>query len=150
MPGLLIHSPADILRYALVDLGLGTIPSENGLWPIFVSVEPDTPDNCITLYDTTGIHQGRRQVDGRVLDRAGIQIRVRSSSHVVGYTKANAIAIAVDEDIYLTNTTVNLVTYQIWAISRDSGGILALGKQTPNSKRDLFTVNVNMSVKQLV
>ena len=141
MPGILTHSPADILRYALIDQSLGTLPTDGSSWPIFVSVEADTPDDAITVFDTTSIHQGRTQNDGRVYELYGAQIRVRSQNHVDGYTKAQAITIALDEDIYQQLVNIGGTTYVVWQVSRTSG-VLALGKQTPSSKRDIFTINV--------
>ena len=53
----LLHSPADILRHLLVDLGAGVLP-ENGTktnWPISEGQELNAPDNAICTYDTEGL-----------------------------------------------------------------------------------------------
>ena len=48
MSGPLIHSAADIIRYLLIAMGQGTLPTDALLWPIYQARIPETPDNCIT------------------------------------------------------------------------------------------------------
>lgn len=102
MPGLLAHSPADITRYLLIDEGLGTLPTDSSSWPVFVGVEADTPDNVITVFDTTSRLDGRTHNEGEVAERQGIQVRVRARDHATAYAKAQAITIALDQDVYTT------------------------------------------------
>lgn len=147
MSGSLVHSPADIVRRALVTLGLGTLPTASGSWPIAVSQEPDTPDEAITLYDTSGRIDGRTHVDGEIQEFPGLQVRVRSANPVTGYTKAQAIAVALDQSIRLTNVTIGANVYKIYAITR-TGTVNAIGKEIETSKRNLFTINAVASIRQ--
>ena len=145
MSGALTHSPADIVRTRLIELTLGTNPASNTAWPIFVSSEPDTPDNCITIYDTLGRDQGRVMWTGERQEMHGIQVRIRSQTHALGYTKARAIAVALDESIESDLVTIDATDYCLHSITRTSD-VLALGLQKPASRRYLFTVNALVSV----
>jgi len=147
MPGPLDHSPADIVRYLIIKLSQGTLPSDNGVWPVYASNVPDTPDSVITTTDTVGLHQGRTQNEGRVQERYGFQVAVRSVGHTNGYSKAQAIVVALDESAYQDLIRIDTTDYIVWAISRTTG-VLAVGKETPDSKRDLFTVNGTVSINK--
>lgn len=149
----LTNSPADVVRYALIAGGLGTLPLSEGLWPIFAWQEPDQPDDVVTVYDTSGVVQGRSHNDGQVLEHYGVQIRVRTSIPKNGNTKIRAILEFLDRTINQTvvnvpyDTGTGYSVYCIHAVSR-SGTILSLGKDTPTTKRTLFTVNVSVSLSQ--
>ena len=86
-------------------------------------------------------------ITGQRQEHPGFQIGVRAANHQTGYVKAKAIAIALDEDVKYTGVTVSATTYIVYAVSRSSD-VLALGKETPNSKRDLFTINATASLRQ--
>lgn len=149
MSGSLTHSPADIIRNLLVNLGLGTTPSAAGSWPVYAEREPDAPDSVITVYNTAGRKDGRVQVGGEVQEHHGFQVRIRAANPVTGYTKAQAIAIALDETVYQDTVTISAATYLVHAVSR-VGSVLALGKETPTSKRNLFTINAVAALRQTV
>lgn len=153
MPGTLTYSPADVLRQLLVDLGHGTLPSSSSSWPAYCSTLADTPDNIICLIDTTGVHQGRKMVDGEVQERHGVQIFVRSARFIVGWTKARQVAVALD-GVLRSAVTVSSTNYLIQAVTRSSGPI-ALGKETQDiegsntiSKREIFSINCTVSVRE--
>ena len=155
MSGALTHSPADVLRRVLIALGFGTAPEDDplGSWPIYAAYEPDLPDNVITLYDTAGVHQGRDMITGEVFERHGVQLRIRSTTHPLGYQKTRALAVALDESIYQESVTLDdpgvgtATSYLVHAVSRR--GILALGKDVPGGKRSVFTVNALVSVREV-
>lgn len=138
-------SPAAIFAQLLIDLGLASDPSENGTWPVRATGEVDSPDNLLTVYDTTGRGDGRSGADGFRFQHYGVQVRVRSSLPADGRAKAAAIASVMDEQV--SNVAVTIVdgedgttTYAIQAVVM-SGTINSLGRGTPGSKRSLFTVN---------
>ena len=143
----LTHSPADVVRYALIDQSLGTLPINDGSWPIYVNREPDSPDSCITIYDTTDVKQGRIQIDGAIVQKRGIQIRVRAKDHETAWPKADAISDNINETILLTSVTISLSTYVIHAIHQESGPV-NLGKEVESSKRNVFTINALVDLKQ--
>jgi hypothetical protein len=135
------HSPADILREALVSLGVITDPdvSPGAAWPAFVAGEPSSPDNVITLFDTTPQADGRSMIDGEVDYHYGIQIRVRSTTHPIGYQKAEALRRAMAESLYNRPVNLQSATYLVRCVTGLS--ILTLGKEVPLAKRFLFTIN---------
>lgn len=146
MPGILLHQPASILRTLLVSLGVGANPSPTAVWPIQDTSEPDAPDNSITIYDTQGRTQGRIQFTGETQEIHGIQIRIRAASSTVGWAKARSIARVLDVEILRNLVTVEGSVYLVQAVTRTSD-VLSLGKETPNSKRSVFTINALMSVR---
>lgn len=144
----LTHSPADVLRWLLVALGYGTDPDDGSAWPAFTGGEPGSPDAVITTYDTQGTDDGRSMIDGELFGNAGVQIRVRSATHAAGWVKADAIQTALAEAVYDETVHIGAATYLVHCVS-GIGDVLALGKETPTSKRSLFTLNVTVSLKQL-
>ena len=146
----LVHSPADIVAQLLIDLGLGTDPTTNGTWPIYVGREPTIPDNCITVYDTAGVDDGRSMIDGETWNHYGFQVRVRSVDHRTGWVKADTISSTMAMNVLRTSTTITdsdgtKTNYRIQCIAR-IGDTLKLGKEVPTSKRDIFTVNATMTL----
>lgn len=139
------HSPADIVRYLLVDLARGSLPEDETDWPIFVSQEADHPDSCITLYDTSGILEGRAQISGEIQEHYGIQIRVRAANSTIAYAKISEINAWIDESVRNNLVTIEGSQYLVYAITR-KGGILSLGKEVSASKRNLYTVNAIVSL----
>ena len=140
----LLHSPAQILRVLLLELSDGTSPSEDVDWPIYVSAEPDQPDNCITLYDTTPQDDGRAMFDGETWHHHGIQVRVRATDHPTGWVKAEALHTSLDEDIYRNTVTLDAATYTVSGVYKTL--LLILGKDSPRTKRSLFTINCFTSI----
>lgn len=136
----LSHSPADIIAQMLVDLNLGTNPTAGGAWPVYVSNEPDKPDNCITVYDTVGQGDGRFMVSGHSPEHYGFQVRVRATDHTTGYAKADAIKTALEETAYEETIHIGNSTYLVYSVSKATP-VNVLGKQAGVSKRNLFTVN---------
>lgn len=143
------HSPADILRHALVNLGIGTLPDEAGEWPISCSVELPSPDNTITTFDTEGLDQGVYQLTGEVVGPAGIQLQVRCSNENTGWRKANQIFNTLTKGIYDVFVTIDSVTYLIHSVSTTSD-ILPLGPESPTSKRRLFTLNTVCNLARVI
>ncbi len=142
------HSPADIVRWLLISEGEGTEPIANSDWPINSSSEPESPDNCITTYDTSGILNGRIQKTGSMVEHYGFQIRVRGTNHRDVWRKINDLKEIIDRGIRLTTINIESSIYLVHAITR-SGGVLALGKESPTSQRLVFTLNAIVALKQL-
>ena len=143
--GTLDDLPAQILRQLVIDLGHGTDPDDSGSWPVFATTEPNTPDNCITVYSTAGRDQGSIHVDPMLIENEGFQIKVRATTNSVGYTKADAIAKGFDA-VALRTVILNGNTYVMWGIIR--GSILDVGKSVPESRRSIFTINGTLTVEQ--
>jgi hypothetical protein len=150
MPGLLNHSVSDIIRHLLIQLGHGTLPSEGGLWPIYIDYEPSSPDNCITVYGIVGLNTGRTMTDGERQEHQGFQIRVRSAESRECYIKLQGIAISLDEEVILETVTVDNTPYLIAAVTRTSD-IGSLGKEeVPLTKRSICVVDGLVSLRRVI
>ena len=145
MANSLLHSTADVIRKLLIDLSLGTQPSANADWPVYCASEPSFPDNCITVYDTEGMSDGRSMVDGEVWGHNGFQIRIRAVSHTVGWLKADSIWVALSLVQRVTVTPAVDTSYLIPCIA-GIGDVLVLGKDM-NSSRRLFTINATTPLR---
>lgn len=133
------NTAAELLRQSLVTATIGTLPSADAAWPIFVNHMPDTPDNAICVYDTAGTTDGRNQRTGATIDHPGFQVKVRSKDHPTGYPKIKAIAAHLDS-IKREQVAVSGDDYTIHAATR-RGTILPLGQEPDKKRRDAFTVN---------
>lgn len=147
MSGSLDHSPADVIRYLLISLGLGTLPEDGAAWPIYCDQEPDRPDNCLTIYNTAGRDNGRVMINGERQEHHGFQVRIRAVTPVVGYPKARAIAVAMDQDVNRDSITIGYSEYLIHSISRTTD-VFSLGEEVPASKRKIYTVNAVATLEQ--
>lgn len=151
MSGALLHSPADVIRWLIIGLGGGTNPDLNLAWPVRATREADLPDNCITVYDTTGRDDGRTMTEGERIEHPGILIRIRSSKPKEGFVKAKAIATLLDESVRMNSVAIDSSHYLIENVSR-TGNVIPLGpapKDLPNSERSLFTINAVVKLRQL-
>lgn len=147
MAGLLANSPADIAQALLVSLGVVSNPTLNQAWPAYVSMEPSTPDDCVTVKDTAGKDDGRTMVDGERQEHHGFQVRIRGSTHLEGFAKANAVQIALDQQVLGATVTIGAHTYVVYAVS--TSPVLSLGKEQGTSKRSLFTINCTAALRQI-
>lgn len=144
MAGTLSHIPSVIFQKLLVDLGLAVNPPSEP-WPCYIESEPDKPDETITVYTTDGRDQGRIQ-QGERQEMYGIQIRVRARDREVGWNKSMDLSAAIDLDIYDNDVTINGASYNIHSVIRTTA-ILPIGKE-PGTKRDLFTINTLVHIRQ--
>jgi hypothetical protein len=148
--GLLAHSPADVVRQVLIDLGLGSDPDADPAqaWPVFAAGEPASPDEVVTVYNTSGVTSGRTAPDGERQEHHGLQVRVRSRGPDRGAVKANALAVGLDQQVHNKTVTLGTARYVVRAVTR-TGGLLDLGEDDPNSKRYLITFNAIVALRQL-
>jgi hypothetical protein len=144
------HAPSKVVQKLLIALGVGATPATDPTsvnWPIYYSQEPDQPDNCITIYDTSGIQHGRVMPTQEMIEHHGIQVRIRSQSKDAGHLKAQAVVVAMDQLSFMRGVTIDTSHYTVQTIVR-KGSILSLGKESPNSNRLLFTVNAVVAIRQ--
>lgn len=163
MVDFLHHTPSDIVRRLLIDLGVGSDPASNLPWPIFESSEPDVPDEVITIFGEKGKTYGRNQLTGETIEKPGIQFRVRSSISNIAAVKANEIAATVDQMI-LNSVVVmpdSSYVYVVENVNRAhgifsfSGNVVPLGKSSPStpgvtspsSVRNIFIINALVSIR---
>ena len=133
------HTPAELIKAALIDADLGTAPGDAEAWPIYTAHMPDDPDEAVCLYDTQGVRDGRNQRSGASIHHPGWQVRVRGGSHTEACTKANAIAAGLDA-MLRTAVVVGVDSYTIQAVKQTST-VMALGQEPDGKRRSLFTIN---------
>lgn len=146
MSGILTHSPADIVRYLLINRGIGSLPEDSGDWPIYAIRMPASPDNLICVYNTQGVMGGKYHVTKTTVERYGIQISIASASHLVGLSKANEVCEVLDELTY-DSILVGTSQYRIHGFQKTSS--ILSNKTTNISKQNSTTVNFLMAVTQL-
>jgi hypothetical protein len=115
-------------------------------WPIGVE-RPDSPDDCVTVTETTGRRDGRTMTDGEVIEHPGIQVEVRAADHNAGFLKAKQIATYCDEQVSNSGVTFEGKHYNIINISR-VGVVMSIGRESPESRRELFTFNAMVTLTQ--
>jgi Bacteriophage minor capsid protein len=143
-------SPAEVVRYMLIQFSLGVDSSSTKIppkWSTFVNVEPDIPDYCISVYDRQSVQEGRLMVTGAMVDKEGIQVRVRTPTITEGRIRTNQIRDLISKTIRLT--TINCGTTQVLIHSCcDIGGILYNGKEQ-STNRDVHTLNFFLKAKEV-
>lgn len=148
MPGRLLHAVHDIIQQLMIDIGLGVEPSNGTDWEVYASTEPDTPDNCLTVQQTTGVEIGNVSVDGKVLIHFGFQVRIRADGPTKGGAKANAIWNTLNEDVNWNTVTLDGTLYCIDMITT-VGDVLYMGKFRPANRLDLYSVNALVDMKMV-
>jgi len=141
MSSALAHSPAEVLRKFL----------EDGDYPIgvFVSNEPSAPDDTVTIFDTAGIDDGRVMIDGELQAHYGVQLRIRSFDHPTGWLRSQNLRTLLSESLNQAIVTFSDGSQFILWCSSHIGTVLALGTESPTSKRYLFTLNCTLSISQI-
>ena len=145
----LYNSPAEILAVALIAEGIVSDPTGTGEWPCHYAEEPDgpdSPDEVVTVYDTTGRVDGSSMHGGDLWEHQGFQVRIRASTHRRGWRKADEVQQTLARGILLENLTISGKTYVLYCAG-DVGAIIALGKQAPNSTRRAWTINGTIAVR---
>lgn len=123
-------SSADIAAY-LAGQGLGTSGGTSG-WSIRAAKEPASPDNCITVYDTSGFAP---DPDNGVYEPS-VQVRVRGNSYPIVYAKTEAVR---DELITPKGFTQGGTRYVgVW----QQGSIESLGHD--DNDRAVLVMNFNI------
>jgi len=115
----------DILEQSSV--GVGTFGTD-----LFISKEPDSPDSCITIYDTGSTGESQA---GYSYDYPTIMIRIRGTR--MGYAAAWALAEDVKDALHsLANETWNGTRYVgIWCMGEPN----SLGYD--DKQRPILTLN---------
>lgn len=147
-----IHSPAKVVQQVMINNGWLNEPATAGQpdpdWPAYVNGEPASPDNCVTIYDVNVGTDGRAMIDGEVFAHDGIMIRVRAKDNPTGWEKAQTLKNIVSQQVYDEVVTIDGHTY-IWHNASKIGTILRMGKDAGGSKRNLLTLNFEISLVQL-
>ncbi len=137
--------PSTILRSALIASIKFTLPSTNGAWPLYVTTEPEKPNQCATLFDTTPVIDGVVQQTGEIMQHYGLQLRIRDPDYSTGWAKANDIRDLLPLLKQLT-VVISGTSYFLEAAVVTSG-VIPLGMD--DKRRELFTLNFLVTVKEI-
>ena len=122
-----MNSPAVDIAGILVTAGVGTIKTD-----LFVSKQPTTPDECVTVFDTGGFPPESNYV----YEKPTVNVRVRGKKG--GYRNAYAVTASVKDALHdKTNEDIDSVSriIAIWCM----GDIIPLGDD--DNGRPMFSVN---------
>lgn len=124
------NSPAHDIALLLESAGVGSLPWSGSGWSVGAHLEPDAPDNAVTVYDTGGLVPDTDELD---MKRPSFQVRVRSLSYADAYAKQVQI-----RDILILSDPVQAATSVFVGIQMSSD-ILFIGRDEKN--RHLLTAN---------
>lgn len=106
---------------------------------------PDTPDNVITVYDTTPVLQGRSPRNPTDMRRRyGIQIAIRCRDNFTAWQKAGGI-----ESLLLAMNYILVLSFPVGVLARTtislSTGLVKYGEEEKN-RRKLFSMNFLVTI----
>lgn len=134
-----IATPASVLAQALYD---HYQIEENEQWPFYIGTQPDTPESCVTFFDTNPI-VNKKSVDvGDTFTRPGVQIRIRGVDYSLAWRKIEDIRLWCDT-IYRLPVRIEEENFTIHNISQSSG-VINLGRT--EDKLFEFSLNVLMTI----
>lgn len=125
----------DIKDLLEAEYDLGLIFSDN----LFIGREPEKPDSCVTIYDTSGVPPSL-SLDSTKYYYESIQIRNRNTSYEDGYNEAFAIMEFLNAK---HGETVNGSTYTIVQCSTPPTLL-----QWDDSNRVIFITNYSLQRKE--
>lgn len=143
------HPVQEIIQQVLIDIGVGTNPPDGAQWPVFAPTEPDSPDNCLTVQEYTGIETGNDALSGQVYVHYGIQVRIRAEDPTIGSIKAHAIFKAINEDVNAHAVSLGSNLYCVDSMTT-AGTVNHLGLFRPEMRLELYTVNATTDIRRLV
>jgi len=122
----------DIKDMLVAESSLGLIFATS----LFIGLEPATPDETVTIFDTMGFPDQLTLTPGEVYEYPSIQIRVRSNDYMTGWTLAHDIKTSLHGRAQETwNGTLYSVIYT-------PGGVAFL--DWDDSDRARFIINFNL------
>jgi hypothetical protein len=144
MLGTLTHTPAYILRSRLISDGKASDPDLNRTWPVYVDGEPTTPDNMISIKDTSPVDKGYNQYLKEVQEHYGVQVLVRAKDIPVGFLKFNSLVVGIEK--YIGNTvTIGAVSYEFSSYVTSH---VFLNRRPQISRLPLWTINAMLVIRQ--
>jgi len=119
----------DVKDILVADPDLGLVFATN----LFVGKEPDSPDACVTIYDTGGFPPQLTLTKGEDYYRSSFQVRVRDRVYLDAWEMANDIKVLLHGK---SHETWNGTSYEVLVCT---GEPTMIGYDLSN--RVLFTVN---------
>lgn len=145
------HMQADVLAKLLVNASLCSAVDADGVpegsWPVYARVEPDTPDDVVTIYNTEGFGGVRDFITGAPGGPLGFQLRVRGATSQSAQDKINAIYEYLSETLYRQGVSIGSRYYLVHACER-FGDVIDLGSALPDSHRSVYVFNAFVEMKE--
>lgn len=121
----------DIKDILVAESSLGLIFTTD----LFISITPTTPDDCVTVIDTTGSSPDTTLAND-LCRNPSLQIRVRNNDYRVGWDLANNILEVLHGR---ANETWNTTLYMV-ILAMSEVGYLGMD----DNNRHLFSINFNL------
>ena len=136
-------SPAAILRTYFLDKRIVSDQPGTRNFPVYLSTEPEEPENCITIYDQ-GLLEDGRLMEGELIEHPECSIRIRSKSYSEGWTQLNTIAKTIEDTVWkiLSIKSRRYRIQSITLVNRQS-----IGRDA--NDRSIFTGTVRMTINYL-
>lgn len=152
------HSPADIMRFYMVQLGVCTLPIDEEDWPGVVNTTNEASKNMILFSDTPARIDGRYMRTGEKIIHPGVQILIRSDKQPDAWQRASLIY-KINNSVRNQLITIDSSTYRLRNLSQ-RGGIVSLSneelfrsvdRQEKEQKRNrfMFAINLFMTIDDL-
>jgi hypothetical protein len=140
--------PSRVIQRLLIEAEICAEPSKTAQnsWPALIAHLPDDPVECVAIYDTAPVTEGRLLAGGLV-QRWGIQVRARAhpnEGYAVGWAKITRINRFLMGVINVA-TVVDGVTFVAQSIAHDTGPyFIGIDDQT---RYNNFTLNVLANIR---
>lgn len=148
-PHVVLRSPKDVLAKYLRGVGWFSDPdADSAAWPLYSGSMPEVDCNCASIYDTSGIVQGKTH-HGRTDEQHGVLLRVRTAVESTGFAKLRTVVTAL---AMLRNVVVEIDSSESWKIEnvRQATTIVALGRDLQSHQvRYLHTLNLLVKLKEI-
>lgn len=153
-----MHSPADILRNLMVNLGTCSLPTSNAEWPCYLDYYPVDPIQVIVFTDTKAKRGGRIMRTGEVYDFPGVQAFIRSSDQQLAWRKCFLLC-AMFDSIVSQIVPIGDNSYVLENVSKQLGPIFIprhlewheIEGQIPRTARRIqfsYVVNVHLTIRK--
>lgn len=141
-------SPAELIQRFLVAAGVGSATSGTSAWKVYRDKQPaEQPDECITVYETTPVQDGRIMRTGEWIGHPGIMLNVRALTSDAAKEKLQAIKTAL-AGIGYTPVTITTGSGSPFDIVLASfmlvSGPVPLGEDDKNRKE--YTLNGTLTI----
>lgn len=104
---------SDVVVYQLAQIleddGVGTFATD-----IFVSKEPESPDNCVTVYNVGGQADQCLDPDERSGERHDFQVRVRNRDYLTAHAKMEAVRDSLEKQVKTLSDSGGTNRFRLW------------------------------------
>jgi hypothetical protein len=110
--------------------GVGTFATD-----LFAAKEPDSPDNCITVYDTGGVPDDCLDLDVRAYETLNFQVRVRNNKYITANSEMESVRDVLDKGKNTIVDSNGTLYFTTWLTS------LPIQLQRDTKNRSVVTAN---------